>query len=78
MGNKNTQGQFGHHPCLSGVLNKSLSLLMWVGSRGWLSPALVGEGQKSQRVPCGWVWLLEWLRKNWDEVAPKKAVGRRM
>lgn len=72
MGNKNTQRKLGHHPCLSGVLNKGLSPPMWVGSRGWLSPALVGEGQKSQRIPCRWVWLLESLPKNWDEVAPKK------
>lgn len=73
MGSKDTQGKLGHHPCLSGVLSKGLSPLMWVGSGGWPSPALVGEEQKSQWVPCGWAWLLGWLAKNWDKAAPKKS-----
>lgn len=76
MGSGNTQRKHGHHPCLLGAFHKGLSPLRLVGSRGWLSPGLVGEGQKCQWIPCGRACLLEWLvlgllTKNWVEAAPR-------
>lgn len=55
MDSRNTQGKLGHHPCLP-LFNKGASPLRWMGSRGWLSTGLVGEGQKW--VTYGWAWFL--------------------